>query len=246
MRRAHLPRKRAKRVLRGLPLPIGRQACLPAGRSSATSASFLKEFYLVQSLLSKTRMLNVTDLRANTIFIHSDGELYRVLKYEHIKMGRGSATIKVKVKALRSGAIKDISFVSGAKVEEADVTKKQYEFVYFDKRKSKAILSDPETKQRTEVEAEVIGEGNLKFLKTGVLLTVLASEDEEILSCEISIMAELKVAETAGSEKGDTAGSAKKPATLETGAVITVPMFIKTGDVIRVNTESGEYVERVT
>lgn len=194
----------------------------------------------------KRPMLNVTDLRANTIFIHSDGELYRVIKYEHIKMGRGSATIKVKVKALRSGAIKDISFVSGAKVEEVDVTKKQYEFVYLDKRNQKAILSDPESKQRTEVAVEVIGEDNLKFLKTGTSLTVLIlSEDEEILSCEIPIMAELKVIETAGAEKGDTAGSARKPATMETGAVITVPMFIKIGDIIRVNTESGEYVERV-
>lgn len=190
-------------------------------------------------------MINVTDLRAGTVFIHSDGDPYKVIKYEHIKMGRGSATIKVKAKDLRNGAIKDISFISGARVEEASIIKKEYEYVYFDKRKEVAVFSDLETKKRVELAKDLVGEERIKFLPPKARVTVMELEEEdEIVGIEIPIMVELKVKETAGAERGDTAGSARKSAILETEAVVTVPMFIKVGDIIKVNTETGEYVER--
>lgn len=190
-------------------------------------------------------MIPITNLRAGAIFENED-KLYRVLRYEHQKIGRGKATIKISCRDIKSGQTREFNFSSGSKVEEVEVFKKTMEFVYFDERQGKVILSDPENKKRVQVDIDAIGEENLRYLKQGqdVLALTLADSDV-IVGVEIPITVELKVTETTASEKGDTAGSARKPATLQTGAVIQVPMFVKVGDIIKVNTERGEYIERV-
>lgn len=191
--------------------------------------------------------ISVTNLRTGVIFTH-DGQIYQVLKYEHIKMGRGSANIKVKVRNVKSGAIKQLGFTSGAKVEEGNVSRKELEFVYYDKRANAVVLLDPATSGRIKLSAGAVGADNLKFLrnKTRIYALTLGEEEKpEILSLELPVTVELKIAETGSSFAGNSAGAVTKPATLETGAVIQVPMFIKSGDMVRVNTERGEYVERI-
>ena len=190
-------------------------------------------------------MIPITNLRAGAIFENED-KLYRVVKYEHQKIGRGKATIKIFCRDIKSGQTREFNFSSGSKVEEVEVFKKTMEFVYFDERQGNVVLSDPETKKRIEIDLDIVGEENLKYLKQGQgVLALTLVESDEIVGVEIPITVELKVTETTAVEKGDTAGSARKPATLESGAVISVPMFIKVGDIVKVNTETEEYVERV-
>jgi len=190
-------------------------------------------------------MIPITNLRAGAIFENED-RLYKVLKYEHQKIGRGKATIKIKCKDLKTGNVREFGFNSGGKVNEVEVLKKEMEFVYADARRGKVILSDPKIKKRIEIDLDLIGSYVLSFLKEGqeVLVRTLADEDE-IVGVEIPITVELKITETTASEKGDTVSAGHKPATLETAVVIQVPMFVKVGDVVKVNTETGEYIERV-
>lgn len=191
--------------------------------------------------------ISVTNLRQGTVFEHN-GSLYSVLKYEHQKLGRGTATIKVKVKNIKTGSTREFGFGSGQEIEEVEVHKKDLEFVYKDQRKNQIILTDPQNKsKRYSLDALMFGEKGTLFLKGGIRLTVLKLEEtDEIVDVEIPITVELKVEETGPKEAGDTATAPTKPATLETGAVIQVPIFIKNGDVLKVNTETGEYVERIT
>ena len=191
-------------------------------------------------------MIPITNLRAGAIFVNED-KLYRVLRYEHQKIGRGKATIKIFCRDIKNGQTREFNFSSGSKVEEVEVFKKTMEFVYFDERQGKVVLSDSESKKRVQVDIDVIGGENLKYLKEGQeVLALTLVEADEIVGVEIPITVELKVTETTTAEKGDTAGSARKPATLETGAIVHVPMFVKVGDIVKVNTERGEYIERIS
>lgn len=190
-------------------------------------------------------MLSVNDLHKGILFEFED-EIYQVLEYQHIKLARGKATIKVKVRNLKTGASRELSFSSGNTVEEVGIVKKNFKFVYLDQRRHKVILAGLDSGKRVEVGQEVVGEKNLGYLREGELVQAISLEDSgEIINLEIPITVELKVTQTGPSEKGDSAGAVTKPATLETGLVIQVPMFIKNGDVIKVNTQRREYVERV-
>lgn len=190
-------------------------------------------------------MIPVTNLRAGTIFSES-GNFYRVLKYEHQKIGRGKAIIRVRCRDLKNRNIREISFASGSKVEEMEAYKRPMEFVYADPRQGKVVLSDSKTRERKELDWETVGEAGLKFLASGQEVLALTLEDSnEVIGVDVPLTVVLRVTETTASEKGDTAGSARKPAKLQSGAVIQVPMFIKIGDLVKVNTESGEYIERL-
>ncbi len=185
------------------------------------------------------------NLRAGTFFVQ-DGNIYKVEKYNHKKVGRGQAIIKVKAKNLKSGNNRELRFTSNDTVPEAEVTKVKKEYIYHDQRSNQIVLADPETKKRVKVKDTVLDREDINYLTEGVevdIITIPASE--EIINIQIPLMVELKVAQTSPSEKGNSAGSVTKPAKLESGARIQVPMFIKNNDVVKVNTETGEYVERV-
>lgn len=227
-----------------------------AGRStnSATSACdwiLTKNTFFCKPVIIKlsynfsvsNSSIPVTNLRAGTLFAQ-DSQIYQVVNYEHIKKARGKAVIKVKARNLKRQGIKELSFKSGQFVEEVEGNRKNFEFVYFDKRRVQIVLVEPETKKRVSATSLAIDSARLKFLKPGQKITALVIE-EEIVSFELPIAVELKVVETTASEKGDSAGSVTKPATLESGAVVQVPMFVKVGDIVKANTESGEYMERV-
>ena len=185
-------------------------------------------------------MLSVTELRKGTVFAEG-GVPFLVLDYTHTKMGRGAANIKTKVRNLKTGAIVEKSFISGATIEEAEIARKKGQFLYSDN--TKCYFMDLQSFEQFSIPF-AIAEGVTKFLPEGTETTILYFE-EEPLSVELPLKVTLKVTETGPSEKGDTRSAGTKEAVLETGYKLQVPMFIKVGDVICVNTETGKYVERV-
>ncbi len=183
-------------------------------------------------------MLVVSELRAGIIY-EADGQLWLVMSYEHIKLGRGSATIKVKIKNLRSGSTTIKSFINGAKVNDVQVVKKELQYLYQDD--TNVYFMDPETFEQIAVPLHII-EGS-EFLKEGETYPV-SFHGEEPLSIMIPPKVVLKVTETAPGVKGNSASNVFKDAVMENGMTIKVPLFIDVGDSIRVDTRTGAYTER--
>jgi elongation factor P len=184
-------------------------------------------------------MISVTELRKGTVFAEG-GKPYLVVDYRHIKVGRGAANIKVKVKDLKSGSTLEKSFMSGASVEEAEVVRKKAQYLYSDDKN--LYFMDPQTFEQFGV-SKTIAQDTAKFLKEGAETVLLMFQNEPI-AIELPLKVDLKVVETPPGEKGDTKQGGSKEATLETGYSLQVPLFIKNGDILRINTETGEYVER--
>lgn len=185
-------------------------------------------------------MINVNDLRSGTVF--KEGPiLWQVLTYEHIKMGRGSGNIKIKAKNLRTGAITEKSFITGAKVDEADVVKEKTQYLYNDG--DTYNFMDPKTFEQFAIQKSVLGESS-KFLKEGLEVNLIVSEGEALgLELPNSIVYEIK--ETGPGERGNSVSNVFKEAVLENGLIVKVPMFMKEGERVKIDTRIGEYVERV-
>src|SRR5579862_8273744 len=186
-------------------------------------------------------MLNVTELRNGTVFKEGK-EILQVLTYEHVKMGRGSGTIKVKVKNLRTGSITEKSFITGARVDEAGVSKRKATYLYRDG--DTYNFMDPVSFDQFSLTGAVIGEG-AKFLKDNMEVQLIVTEDGESLGLELPNSLIYTVEETGPSEKGNTVSNVYKEAKMDNGLIVKVPMFISQGEKIKVDTRSGEYVERV-
>ena len=184
-------------------------------------------------------MISVTELRAGRTFKEND-QLYLVLKYEHTKMGRGTASIKVKVKNLKTGSVTERSFISGARVEEASTFKRKLQFLYQDQ--SGFYFMDPKNFEQVEIPVSLLKEQK-DFLKEEILVDVLFIEGEPV-SVELAPKMKFEVKETGPGVRGDSATNIFKPATLENGFKIKVPLFVEKGEEIWVDTRSGEYVER--
>lgn len=183
-------------------------------------------------------MLVVSELRAGAIY-EQDGQLLQVMSYEHIKLGRGSATIKVKVKNLRSGATSEKSFINGAKVNDVQVLKKELQFLYKDGEA--AYFMYPDTFEQIAIPLKII-EGEAFLQEGGTYM--ISFLDEEPLSVVLPPKVDLKVTETAPGVKGNSASNVFKDALLENGIKVKVPLFINEGDKIRVDTRTGAYTER--
>jgi len=184
--------------------------------------------------------LNVTELRNGAVF-KEDNNLLQVITYEHNKTGRGSGTIRLKVRNLRTGAITEKSFITGARVEEANVEKKKVQFLYRDGESLNFM--DPVSFEQFSLPLSVAGD-SAKFLKDG-LDVILVVEGEESLGLDLPLSLVYTITETGPEEKGNTVSNVFKPAILDNGLEIRVPMFSKVGDKVKVDTRSGEYVERV-
>ena len=189
-------------------------------------------------------MIEVTDLRNGTIFEENSlgKEPFIVVRYEHIKMARGGAVVKVKIKGLKSGVVKEVSFKSNDKVKEADVLKKNMQYLYSDNTAS--FFMDNNTFEQVSVSLKLIENDKLKFLKGGEDLMITLYNDTPI-DIEFPKSTHLKVTYTEPGFKGDTATTVLKPATLETGAEVMVPLFIKIGDIIKIKIESKEYAGKM-
>lgn len=185
-------------------------------------------------------MLNVNDLRNGTFFKET-GQLWQVLTYEHNKMGRGSGTIKVKVKNLKTGSVTEKSFITGARVEEANVDKKKAQYLYADG--DSYNFMDPISFEQFSVARAILGD-SARFLLEGMEVILIVSEDEA-LGIELPNSIIYTIKETGSGEKGNTVSNVFKDATMENGLVAKVPMFMKEGEKIKLDTRTGQYVERV-
>lgn len=184
-------------------------------------------------------MISATKLRAGTTFYHED-KPYFVQKYQIIKMGRGGATVRVNVRNLETGSIRDLSFSSNLSFDDVSLKKKRLQYLYKDG--TEAVFMDPINYEQVEIPEKVLGD-DLLYIKEGEEVDVQYLEDKPI-SCDIPPKVTLRVEKTDPGVKGNSATNMYKPATLENGLKLKVPLFIKTGDEIRVDTRSGEYVER--
>ena len=156
-------------------------------------------------------------------------------------MGRGNATIRVKVRNLITGATLERAFTSGASVEEADVQKVKAQYLY--RAGERVYFMEMVGFEQIELPVDLIDEG-VSYLKDGQEVFIFIFEGRAV-SVELPITVQLKVTETEPGFKGDTATAALKPATVETGLRVDVPLFIRAGDTIKIDTRTGEYLERV-
>ncbi len=184
-------------------------------------------------------MIQVTNLRKGTIFIH-EGRPWKTLNYEHIKVARGGAFIKVKAVDLLGGTIKEITFNNGDRVDEADIENKNLQYLYHD---AEFIYFMDETDYQQLTLPVKVAEYELRYLVEGQSFMVTVFEGNPIA---VSIPPSMfyKVIEAPPAVKGNTATAATKNIKLENGLVITAPQFITEGDIVKVNTETGEYVSR--
>lgn len=183
-------------------------------------------------------MISVTELRAGTVF-EEEGKLLAVISYEHIKMGRGSANIKVKVKDIKSGATINKSFINGARVNDVRLDKKDFQFLYKDS--NYAYFMNPVTFEQIDISLDKIS--GHEFLKEGENFSISFFENEP-LSLNLPPKMKLAVAETGPGVKGNSATNVFKDAILENGIKTKVPLFIKTGDMLSIDTRTGEYTEK--
>ncbi len=185
-------------------------------------------------------MINVTDLRKNVTF-EMDGQLYRVIEYEHYKPGRGNAIIRTKLRNLRTGGTLDRNFLSGDKVQDIRLEHHTVQYLYHDG--DLYYFMDTETFEQPALPRETLGDA-ADYLKEGVTLELSLYQGKPI-DIELPVTVDMVVAESPLAIAGDTATGATKAVTTETGLKVTVPLFVREGDVIRVDTRTGQYLTRV-
>jgi elongation factor P len=185
-------------------------------------------------------MIDVHQLRKGTTFT-LDGELYKVIEFQHHKPGRGKAIIRTKIRNLRTGTTIDKNFISGDRVEDIRIDRVQVQYLYNDGRFYHFM--NTETFEQIPLSAAVLGEG-VQYLVDNMTLNISAY-DGEAIDIELPTTVDLKVVNAPLAIAGDTATGATKTVTLESGLQVAVPLFVDEGDTIRVDTRSGEYVTRV-
>ena len=186
-------------------------------------------------------MATTSDLRTNLI-IRWNGQLHRVTEFHHHAPGNWRAMVILKLKNIQSGKTIEERVRAGEDIDIVRVDKHNMQFLY--REGDSYAFMDNESFEQIELTAEVIGDG-AEFLKDGVECEILYYDENRILGVEIPIFAELRVTESSMALRGDTATNVNKIVTLETGARITVPGFINEGDMLRIDTRSGTYMERV-
>jgi elongation factor P len=173
--------------------------------------------------------------------IELDGELWTILEYHHIKIGRGSAQVRIKMRSVKTGSTVERTWQSGEKFKRAIVDRKTVQFLY--REDGLFHFMDTDTFEQTALTADQLGDVT-DYLTDGRTLDVLTYQDQPI-GAELPASVELAITETEPGFRGDTAAGGTKPATLETGKVIQVPLFVSEGDTVRVDTRTGQYLERV-
>ena len=184
-------------------------------------------------------MIAATDLKKGMV-IELDGQLYAILDFQHIKMGRGSAQVRLKMKDIQAGHTTERTFQSGEKFNQVQIELSDAQYLYRDG--DFYYFMDTKSFEQIPLTSEQLGDLK-KYLKEGMTL-IISRHGDKAVGVEMPLIVELKVTETGPSFKGNTAQSGTKPAKLETGTNVQVPFFISVGDVIRVDTRSGSYIER--
>ncbi|RJQ30612.1 MAG: elongation factor P [Peptococcaceae bacterium] len=184
-------------------------------------------------------MISTNDFRTG-LTIEIDGEVYQVVEFQHVKPGKGAAFVRSKLKNLRTGAVVEKTFNAGEKIPRARVERKEVQYLYNDG--AGYNFMDMETYDQVSLTTEQLGEA-VKYLKENMTIHMLMFQGKSI-GIDLPNIVELAVVETAPGIKGDTASGGSKPATLETGAVVQVPFFINIGDVLQIDTRTGNYMKR--
>ncbi len=177
----------------------------------------------------------------NGLKIELDGEPFTIVYFQHVKPGKGGAFVRTKVKNLRTGRVLDRRFRSGEKVEAADIEDRKMQYLYQDGEQ--LVFMDSESFDQIPFTGEQVGDAR-KYLLENTTVDVLFWRGQPI-NIELPSFIEAAVSQCEPGMKGDTASGGTKPATLETGAIVQVPLFLKQGERIRVDTRTGQYVERV-
>lgn len=184
--------------------------------------------------------MDTSDFR-NGISILMDGDIYTITDFQHVKPGKGGAFVRSTLKNIKNGRTIEKTWRGGERMEQAFLERSTMQYLYNDG--ADYFVMDPETYEQIGIRKDQIGD-SVKYLKENMELNILKHKDA-IIGIEVPSFVELEVTETAGSEKGDTASGGGKPATVETGAVVSVPFFVKVGDKIKIDTRSDQYLERV-
>lgn len=184
-------------------------------------------------------MISSNDLRPG-ITVELDGMVWQVVEFQHVKPGKGAAFVRTKMKNLQTGSVVERTFNAGEKVPTAQVERKPMQYLYSDE--SGYYFMDSETYEQTMLTKEQLDTA-LNFIKEEMEVTVLFFKGT-VIGVDIPNSVELKVIETEPGIRGDTATGAQKPAKLETGYVVRVPLFVNEGDILRIDTRSGAYLER--
>jgi elongation factor P len=185
-------------------------------------------------------MADTSDLR-NGLIIKFKNDLYTVIEFQHVKPGKGGAFVRTMVKNLKTGKVLDNTFRSGETIEIVRVERRKYQYLY--REGEFLVCMDNDTYEQINIPSELFGDG-VEYLKEAEEVELLFN-GSEIINVDIPIFVNLKVVETEPGFRGDTATGAIKPAKLETGAMINVPLFINVNDILRVDTRTGGYMERV-
>jgi elongation factor P len=170
-----------------------------------------------------------------------DGKPNVIIEFQHVKPGKGGAFVRTKVRDIRSGRVNDLTFRSGEKFEEVRLETREMQFLYKDG--DEYNFMDNESYEQVALDAAVVGDA-AKWLKDNETATLQYAGDE-LIGVEPPMFVELEVTETEPGFKGDTVQGGTKAATLETAAVVQVPMFVNTGDVLKIDTRDGRYITRV-
>ncbi|MBI5190239.1 MAG: elongation factor P [Nitrospirae bacterium] len=185
-------------------------------------------------------MLSTSEFR-NGAKMELDGEPYIIIEFQHVKPGKGGAFVRTKIKSLRTGNVIDRTFRSGEKVETPNLEEKSMQFLYA--TGDEYMFMDNETYEQSGLTAAQLGD-NKNWLKEEMVIQALY-HNGTLIGVEVPMFVELKIVQTDPGVKGDTASGGTKPATLETGAVVKVPLYMEEGEVLKIDTRTGEYLERV-
>ncbi len=183
--------------------------------------------------------LTTNDLK-NGMTLEITGDLLQVVDFQHVKPGKGGAFVRTTLRNVRTGAVVDRTFRAGERVERAFIDKSQYQFLY--REGTDFVVMDTETYEQVNVTEISMGDA-VNYLVEGANVTLLKFGDE-VIGTDMPSSVELVVSETEPGLQGDRVSGARKPATLETGLVIQVPLFVETGGRVKVDTRSGEYLTR--
>lgn len=185
-------------------------------------------------------MASTADIK-NGLVIELDDQLFSVVEFQHVKPGKGGAFVRTKIKNVLTGKVLERTFRSGEKIEIVRLEDRQMQYLY---RETNAfVFMDQETFEQVSLSDEIVGE-NSRFLKEGEDVKISFREETPLL-IELPNFINFEIVECEPGAKGDTVSNVTKPATLETGAIIHVPLFIENGEIIKVDTRTGVYLERV-
>ena len=185
-------------------------------------------------------MISAGDFK-NGITVEIDGNIYQILEFQHVKPGKGAAFVRTKLKNIISGGAVERTFRPTAKFPKAHIDRKDMQYLYQDG--DLYNFMDVETYDQIALNADVVGDA-LKFVKENETVKI-CSHNGNVFSVEPPLFVELEITETEPGFKGDTAQGATKPAVVETGATVMVPLFVEQGDVLKIDTRTGEYLSRV-